>query len=138
MNTRSRMRLVAGFAATGLAIGALAGCAGSTGDSDGDGDSGGDDVTITWWHNATSGPLPAVWEEVAAEFEEAHPGVTVEQTGYQNEELQRNLIPLDDAIGDTIASVGATVNPWQVGGETYGVPFTFVFEGFSYNTEMFE
>lgn len=166
MNTRSRMRTVAALAAAGLTMAALAGCAagGSGGEEGGDGD-----VTLTWWHNATSGPLPAVWEEVAAEFEAEHPGVTVEQTGYQNEELQRTLIPnalaagdppdlfqvwpggelrdqvandylmpLDDAIGDTVASVGATVNPWQVDGQTYGIPFTFGIEGFWYNTEMFE
>lgn len=162
MNARSRTRVAAGIAAAGIAAGALAGCAGS-GEPSGD-----EGVTITWWHNATSGPLPAVWEEVAAEFEAANPGVTVEQTGYQNEELQRTLIPnalaagdppdlfqvwpggelrdqvangylqpLDDSIGDTIASVGATVNPWQVDGATYGVPFTFGIEGFWYNTDLF-
>ncbi len=160
------MRLAAGIAATGLAIGALAGCA-AGGEQGGDAE--GDDVTITWWHNATSGPLPAVWEEVAAEFEAANPGVKVEQTGYQNEDLQRTLIPnalsagdppdlfqvwpggeirdqvengylmpLDDVIGDTISSVGATVSPWQVDGETYAVPFTFGIEGFWYNTDLFE
>jgi len=160
------MRLAAGLAATGLAIGALAGCAGGGGTGSTDG---GEDVTLTWWHNATSGPMPAVWEEVAAEFEAANPGVKVEQTGYQNEELQRTLIPnalaagdppdlfqvwpggeirdqvangylmpLDDKIGDTISSVGATVGPWQVDGETYAVPFTFGIEGFWYNTDLFE
>lgn len=165
MNTRSRMRVFAGIAAAGIAAGALAGCSAGDGGDGGDGD----EVTITWWHNATNGPLPDVWEEVAAEFEEANPGVNVEQTGYQNEELQRTLIPnalaagdppdlfqvwpggelrdqvengylmpLDDAIPDTIESVGATINPWQVGGETYGVPFTFGIEGFWYNTEMFD
>jgi len=168
MNTRSRMRVFAGLAAAGLAAGALAGCAGSGGDSGDSGDSG-DEVTITWWHNATNGPLPDVWAEVAAEFEEANPGVKVEQVGYQNEELQRTLIPnalaagdppdlfqvwpggelrdqvangylmpLDDVIPDTIDSVGATVNPWQVDGQTYGIPFTFGIEGFWYNTDMFE
>lgn len=167
MNTRSTMRYAAGVAAVGIAMGALAGCSASDGGS-GDGDGEGENVTITWWHNATSGPLPAVWEEVAAEFEEMHPNVTVEQTGYQNEELQRTLIPnalaagdppdlfqvwpggelrdqvangylqpLDDAIPDTISSVGATVNPWQVDGATYGVPFTFGIEGFWYNTDQF-
>lgn len=167
MNTRSTMRLAAAFAATGIAVGALAAC--SAGGTDDGGDSDGGDVTLTWWHNATSGPLPAVWEEVAAEFEEANPGVTVEQTGYQNEELQRTLIPnalaagdppdlfqvwpggelrdqvengylmaLDDVIPDTVSSVGATVNPWQVGGETYAVPFTFGVEGFWYNTDLFD
>ncbi|WP_345546234.1 ABC transporter substrate-binding protein [Microbacterium jejuense] len=164
MNTRSRMRVFAGLAAAGLAAGVLAGCAGG-GDS---GDSG-DEVTLTWWHNATSGPMPAVWEEVAAQFEEDHPGIKVEQTGYQNEELQRTLIPnalaagdppdlfqvwpggelrdqvangylqpLDDKLADTITSVGATVNPWQVDGKTYGIPFTFGIEGFWYNTDLFE
>jgi raffinose/stachyose/melibiose transport system substrate-binding protein len=161
------MRVFAVIAAAGLTAGALAGCTAGGGGDDGDGD--GEDVTLTWWHNATNGPLPEVWEEVAAEFEEANPGVNVEQVGYQNEELQRTLIPnalaagdppdlfqvwpggelrdqvengylmpLDDLIPDTIESVGATVNPWQVGGETYGVPFTFGIEGFWYNTDMFE
>ncbi|WP_394550835.1 ABC transporter substrate-binding protein [Agromyces sp. MMS24-JH15] len=162
MNRRST-RLVAVGASAALAALALAGCTPS-------GDDGGDDtVTLTWWHNATSGPLPAVWEEVAADFEASHPGIKVEQTGYQNEELQRTLIPnalasgdapdlfqvwpggelrdqvengylmpLDDSIADTISSVGATVNPWQVDGKTYGIPFTFGIEGFWYNTDLFE
>jgi raffinose/stachyose/melibiose transport system substrate-binding protein len=165
MNRRSTTRLLAGLAASGIAIGGLAGCSASGGDEGGDGDG----VTITWWHNATSGPLPAVWEEVATEFEDANPGVTVEQTGYQNEELQRTLIPnalaagdppdlfqvwpggelrsqvengylmaLDDEVGDAIESVGATGGPWQVEGETYGVPFTFGIEGFWYNKDQFE
>ncbi|GAA2044175.1 extracellular solute-binding protein [Agromyces tropicus] len=163
MNRRSTTRLVTLTAATGLAVASLTGC------SAGGGDSGDGEVTITWWHNATTGPLPAVWEEVAQEFEDAHPGVTVEQTGYQNEDLQRTLIPnalaagdppdlfqvwpggelrdqvengylmpLDDAIPDTIESVGATVNPWQVDGATYGIPFTFGIEGMWYNTDLFE
>ncbi|WP_400994449.1 ABC transporter substrate-binding protein [Agromyces sp. GXQ0307] len=164
MNRRSTTRLVTFAAATGLAVASLTGCAGGGGDEGGDGE-----VTLTWWHNGTTGPLPEVWEEVATEFEEAHPGITVEQTGYQNEDLQRTLIPnalaagdppdlfqvwpggelrdqvengylmpLDDEIPDTIDSVGATVNPWQVEGATYGIPFTFGIEGFWYNTELFE
>jgi raffinose/stachyose/melibiose transport system substrate-binding protein len=164
MNRRSTKRLVTVAAAAGLALASLTAC--TTGGG-GEGGEGGD-VTLTWWHNGTTGQLPEVWEEVAQEFEEAHPGINVEQTGYQNEELQRTLIPnalaagdapdlfqvwpggelrdqvengylmpLDDAIPDTIESVGATVNPWQVDGETYGIPFTFGIEGFWYNTELF-
>ncbi|MRG61168.1 extracellular solute-binding protein [Agromyces sp. CFH 90414] len=163
MNRRST-RLVALGVTAGLTALTLAGCSPSGDGGDGDGD-----VTLTWWHNATSGPLPDVWEEVATEFEEAHPGINVEQTGYQNEELQRTLIPnalaagdppdlfqvwpggelrdqvandylmpLDDVLGDTIDSVGATATPWQVDGETYGIPFTFGIEGFWYNTDLFE
>jgi len=94
MNRHGMARVAVGIAAAGLAAGALAGCSGSGGDSS-DGD-----VTLTWWHNATSGPMVQVWEEVAQEFEDAHPGVTVEQTGYQNEDLQRTLIPNALAAGD--------------------------------------
>src|SRR5918993_1312335 len=97
MNRRSTQRLVAFAGATTLAMAALAGCSAGGGDDGGGGEGG---TTLTWWHNAPSGPLPAVWEEVAAEFEEANPGVTVEQTGYQNEELQRTLIPNALAAGD--------------------------------------
>ena len=167
MNTRSRMRVFVVIAAAGLTAGALAGCTAGGGGDNGNGDGDGEEVTITWWHNATNGPLPDVWEEVAQEFEDANPGVNVEQTGYQNEELQRTLIPnalaagdppdlfqvwpggelrdqvengylmpLDDLIPDTIESVGATVNPWQVGGETYGVPFTFGIEEPSPSAEV--
>lgn len=85
MMNRSRMtRVGAVVAASALAIG-LAGCTGGTAD---DGE-----VTLTWWHNGTGEPLLSFWEGVAAEFEEANPGVNVEVTAYQNEELQRTLIP---------------------------------------------
>jgi raffinose/stachyose/melibiose transport system substrate-binding protein len=165
MNRRSIGRLATLAAVSALAVGTLAAC---SGDGGGDASDGGD-VTITWWHNATSGPLPAVWEKVATDFEAAHPGVKVEQTGYQNEDLQRTLIPnalaagdppdlfqvwpggelrdqvangylqpLDDAIPDTVSSVGATGRAWQVDGKTYGIPFTFGIEGFWYNTDLFE
>jgi raffinose/stachyose/melibiose transport system substrate-binding protein len=84
MNKRSKLLAVG--AATAMALGALAGCSGDTGGSDGD-------VTITWWHNGTGEPLLGFWEDVAQEFEDAHPGVTVKVEAYQNEELQRTLIP---------------------------------------------
>lgn len=175
MNRRSIRRVVAGLAAAGVTL-ALAACGGGESADTASPGTGGtaeegpaEEVTLTWWHNATSGPLPAVWEQVARDFEANNPGVKVEQTGYQNEDLQRTLIPnalasgdspdlfqvwpggeirdqvangylmeLDDAIPDTIASVGATVNPWQVDGSTYGVPFTFGIEGFWYNKDLFE
>lgn len=96
MNRARITRVGAIAAASALAIGGLTACA-----PGGDSGNGGDgDVTITWWHNATSDPQKAMWEEVAAEFEEANPGVKVEVTGYQNEDLQRTLIPNALASGD--------------------------------------
>ncbi len=93
MNTRSMARLAAGIAAAGLAIGALAACTGgSSPEPTGTGDAP-EAVTITWWHNQTGEPANGFWRGIAAEFEAAHPGVTVEVTAYQNEDLQGTLIP---------------------------------------------
>ena len=84
MNKRSKLLAVTASAA--LAVGALAGCSGGSG---GDGDK----VTITWWHNGTGEPLLSFWQGVADDFEKDHPNVTVKVEAYQNEELQRTLIP---------------------------------------------
>lgn len=165
MNRHSMRRLSAGLAAAGLAIATLAGCTGTSSPSSSD--ASGDAITITWWHNATSDPLKGLYEDIAAEFEQAHPGVTVEVTGYQNEDLQRTLIPnaltsgdapdvfqvwpggevraqaaaghLKDLSGltDTIDALGATVNPWKYEGKQYGLPFTFGATGIWYNKDQY-
>ena len=159
MKNRSRTtRLVAVAAASTLAL-ALAGCTAGGGTGD-------DNVTITWWHNGTGEPLLGFWEDVAAEFEEANPGVTVEVTAYQNEELQRTLIPnalrsndapdlfqqwgagelaaqveagyvmdITDEVQQQLEAIGATAAPWQLDGQTYGLPFSFGIEGFWYNKD---
>ncbi|MDQ2625310.1 MAG: extracellular solute-binding protein [Actinomycetota bacterium] len=57
-------------------------------------------VTLRWWHNGTGEPLNGLWASVAKEFEAANPGVTVEVQGFQNEELQRTLIPNALTSGD--------------------------------------
>ena len=81
---------VAAIAAAGALM--LSACGGPA-PSAAPGGSSAEPVTITWWHNATSDPLKGLWETVAKEFEASHQGVTVKVTGYQNEELQRTLIP---------------------------------------------
>jgi raffinose/stachyose/melibiose transport system substrate-binding protein len=86
MNKRSISRLVAVGAVAALATGALAGCTGSDAPSDGK-------VNLTWWTNATQDPLMTVWEDMAKAFEAENPNVTVTVTGYQNEDLQKTLIP---------------------------------------------
>jgi len=105
MNRRSTSRLLLVGATATVAALAFTGCATSGG---GGGDATTEptttptqeQVTITWWHNATSGPLPDVWAQVAEDFMADNPNVIVEQTGYQNEELQRTLIPNALAAGD--------------------------------------
>jgi raffinose/stachyose/melibiose transport system substrate-binding protein len=83
---RSRSVLVAAGAVAILAAGTLAGCSSASSGSD-------SKVTLTWWTNATADPLKGLWQDVAKEFEKKHPNVTVKETGYQNEDLQKTLIP---------------------------------------------
>ncbi|QTV80338.1 extracellular solute-binding protein [Microbacterium sp. NIBRBAC000506063] len=167
MNTRSMTRTAAGIAAVGLAAGMLAGCSADNGDTPQEPGGDAEQITLTWWHNATSDPLQGLWEDVAAEFEAMHEGLTIEVTGYQNEDLQRTLIPnalvsgnapdvfmvwpggevrsqaeaghLRDlsSLTDTIDALGASVNPWQLDGVQYGLPYTFGATGIWYNTEQY-
>lgn len=71
------------------AIGALglAAC----GDDDGGGGSGDGDVTMTFWHNSTTGDGKAYWEDTVAAFEDANPGVTIEIQSIQNEDMDGKL-----------------------------------------------
>ncbi len=59
----------------------------------GGGDSGSDDgsVSMTFWHNSTTGEGKAYWEETVAAFEEANPGVTIEIQSIQNEDMDGKL-----------------------------------------------
>ncbi|RWR23347.1 extracellular solute-binding protein [Microbacterium enclense] len=83
MNTRKLL------AASALAVAgtlALGGCAGGGGGENADGS-----VTLTLWHNSTTGDGKQYWEDTAAAFEEANPGVTIEIQAVQNEEMDGKL-----------------------------------------------
>jgi multiple sugar transport system substrate-binding protein/raffinose/stachyose/melibiose transport system substrate-binding protein len=66
----------------------LAACGG--GDSGSGGEDGGD-VTMTFWHNSTTGDGKAYWEDTVAAFEEANPGVTINIQSIQNEDMDGTL-----------------------------------------------
>ena len=71
-----------GILALGATVALLAtACAGggSEGGSDGE-------VSMTFWHNSTTGPGKAYWEDTVAAFEEANPGVTIDVQSIQNED----------------------------------------------------
>ena len=92
MNKRSITRWVATGAISAVALAGLTACNTAPADDA--------PVTLTWWHNATAEPMAGLWKDVAAEFEADHPNVTVEVEGFQNEELQRTLIPNALRSGD--------------------------------------
>src|SRR6478736_9692227 len=66
----------------------LAACGG--GDSGSGGEDGGD-VTMTFWHNSTTGEGKAYWEDTVAAFEQANPGVTITIQSIQNEDMDGKL-----------------------------------------------
>jgi raffinose/stachyose/melibiose transport system substrate-binding protein len=51
----------------------------------------GEAVTLTFWHNATTGDGKAFWEKQAADFHAANPNVTIEITPVQNEDFDGKL-----------------------------------------------
>ncbi len=152
--------------ALGSAAVLLAAC-GSDGGGDA-GDSSGDGVTITWWHNSNNDPGKGFYEQAAADFEGDNPGVTIEITALQHEDMLTKLDAafqsgdapdiymergggeladhveagltkdLTDAASDTIETLGGSVAGWQVDGKTYGLPFSLGVVGFWYNTAMFD
>ncbi|WP_130014260.1 extracellular solute-binding protein [Serinicoccus sediminis] len=168
MNTIRALTL----AASGSLVLTLAACGGG-GDEGGDagGSSGGDaagDTTISWWHNSNTGEGLEYYEQVAADFEEANPGVTVQMEAMQHEDMLTKLdaafqagdapdvymergggeladhveagltMDLTDEAAEEIELLGGTTQGWTVDDRVYGLPFSVGVVGFWYNTEMFE
>jgi len=65
----------------------VAACGGNSGGQNGAGGK----VTLTFWHNATTGDGKAFWDRTAADFEAANPNVTIKIQSIQNEDLDGKL-----------------------------------------------
>ena len=78
-------KVLAGSAAVLLGALALSGC------SAGSGDSADGKVTLTMWHNSTTGPGKKYWVDTAAAFEKKNPDVTIKIQSVQNEEMDGKL-----------------------------------------------
>src|SRR5918998_4738301 len=85
--------------ATVVALGATvamlaSACAGQGNSGQGSGGEetgGGDDQTITWWHNSNTDPGMAYYAQVAADFEEAHPGAKIEISAMAHQDMLTKL-----------------------------------------------
>ncbi len=125
-----------------------------------------EEVTITWWHNSNTDPGMSYYADVAADFEAANPGVTVEVEAMAHEDMVTQLeaafqsgnVPdvymergggelrahveagltqdISESAAATIEKIGGTVAGWQVDGKTYGLPFSIGVVGFWYNTQI--
>jgi raffinose/stachyose/melibiose transport system substrate-binding protein len=165
-----RRSSVAQVLALGAALAVLAGCGtgSDTGSSTkGSSASGGAATTITWWHNSNTDPGKSYYEQVARTYEAAHPGVTIQISAMQHEDM---LTKLDAAFqggdapdiymergggelaahvqaglvkdisapaADVIAKLGGSVAGWQADGKTYALPFSVGVVGFWYNKSLF-
>jgi raffinose/stachyose/melibiose transport system substrate-binding protein len=81
MNKRKLITAAAVVAAGALA---LSGCSGGGADDGGK-------VTMTFWHNSTTGDGKQYWADTVAAFEKANPNVTIEIQAIQNEEMDGKL-----------------------------------------------
>ena len=81
MMNKRKLVAVAAIIASGALV--LSGCSGGGG---GDGK-----VTLTFWHNSTTGDGKQYWVDTAAAFEDANPNVTIEIQAIQNEEMDGKL-----------------------------------------------
>lgn len=67
-------------------VASLVGCSGASSAGDAEGE-----VTMTFWHNSTTGDGKQYWEDTAAAFEEANEGVSIEIQSIQNEDMDGRL-----------------------------------------------
>ena len=83
MKARKLLAATAAVVIGGLTLGA---CSNGGGGGSDDGS-----VSMTFWHNSTTGDGKAYWEETVAAFEAANPGVTIEIQSIQNEDMDGKL-----------------------------------------------
>jgi raffinose/stachyose/melibiose transport system substrate-binding protein len=136
-----RTALLVGLAASLVA----ASCGGDDDDPDaqataGDESGSTEPVTIEWWHIQNNDPGLSLWEDVAAEFEDAHPHVTIDITVYENEAFKTAVAPrlqagdppdlfqswgggglMEEVDAGLVKDVTADVEPWIDGLNTAAV-----------------
>src|SRR5689334_12097297 len=82
---------VLGALALGMSLALLGACS-SGGDAESNDDStSGGDTTITWWHNSNTDPGKGYYEQVAKDFEADNPGVHIEISAMQHEDMVTKL-----------------------------------------------
>lgn len=84
------MSTVALAAAAAMALSACGGSGSSSGDNASGGSNGGK-VTMTFWHNSTTGDGKQYWEDTVAAYEKENPNVTIETQAIQNEDMDGKL-----------------------------------------------
>lgn len=153
--------------ALGAAVAMIATACSSGSGTDEATDGPGEKVTLTWWHNSNTGAGKDYYDQMADQFESDNPGVTIEVSALQHEDMLTKLDAafqtgdqpdvfmergggelkahveaglvkdITDDAADTIAAIGGSVNGWTSEDRVYGLPFSLGVVGFWYNKSMF-
>ncbi|MDO8121687.1 extracellular solute-binding protein [Isoptericola sp. b490] len=91
MKTRKFLAVSAAMAATLVGLAACSGGSSSPGGDSSSSGGGNEPVTLTFWHNSTTGEGKAYWDEVAKAYEDANPNVTIQIQAIQNEDMDGKL-----------------------------------------------
>ena len=153
--------------ALGAAVAMIATACSSGSGSDDPTEGAGENVTLTWWHNSNTGAGKDYYDQLADEFESDNPGVTIEVSALQHEDMLTKLDAafqtgdhpdifmergggelkahvaaglvkdITDDAADTISALGGSVSGWTVEDRVYSLPFSMGVVGFWYNKSMF-
>ncbi|WP_282695929.1 extracellular solute-binding protein [Streptomyces sp. CC208A] len=157
--SRRRFLALSGLAA--LSVSMTAAC-GSGGGPAADGR-----TTLEWWNIATTEPGKSLFPQISSAFTAAHPDITIRTTSLENEAFKSKLtattasgrLPdvfqtwgggvlqqqveaglvedLTDALDWASDLTPVSLQAYQSGGRTYGVPYDIGMVGFWYNKKLF-
>jgi len=158
-------KILAVSAAVAMSAAGLSAC--SSSDDGGATSTGGGDVSMTFWHNSTTGDGKAFWEATVKDFEAANKGVTIKIQAIQNEDMDGKLQTalnsgdapdifmargggkLSDVVkagqaqevkvdAATKTAVGdAAFSAFTVDGKIYGMPMSILPGGIYYSKDLF-
>ncbi|MFJ8667703.1 extracellular solute-binding protein [Streptomyces sp. NPDC093600] len=124
-------------------------------------------VTLAWWNIATTEPGKSLFPQISSAFTAAHPDITIRATSLENEAFKSKLtattasgkLPdvfqtwgggvlrqqvdaglvedLTDAFDWSSDLTPVSLQAYQFGGRTYGVPYDVGMVGFWYNKKLF-
>ncbi|MFE9399935.1 extracellular solute-binding protein [Streptomyces flavidovirens] len=160
----SRRSFLALSGLTALSVSLTAACGG---DDSGHKSAAGGKVTFAWWNIATTEPGKSLFPQLSSAFMAAHPNITIKTTSLENEAFKSKLtattssgkLPdvfqtwgggvlrqqvdaglvedLTDAFGWSSDLTPVSLQAYQFGGRTYGVPYDIGMVGFWYNKKLF-
>ncbi|MFE5595490.1 extracellular solute-binding protein [Streptomyces sp. NPDC056549] len=162
LTSRRSFLALAGLTALSVPMATACGAGGSGGRPSADGK-----VTFDWWNIATTEPGKSLFPQISTAFTTAHPNIAINTTSLENEAFKSKLtattssgkLPdvyqtwgggvlqqqvdaglvedLTDLLDWSSQLTPVSLQAYQFGGRTYGVPYDIGMVGFWYNKKLF-